>query len=120
MLGQRAMAGLAIHLCVLAVLLYIQNIRMARFTRLVAGKLYRMCGNFADGGSAVVSVLPKALGDDVAADHKKHKKGEDEEPRESEKMPRILEDAHPANLLRFAIRRFSEAASCDLDHSRAA
>jgi hypothetical protein len=62
----------------------------------MASKMNWTRGNLADRRSAIVAVLPKAFGNDVAAYHPEQNKGEDKKPRESKKMSCILEDAHPA------------------------
>ncbi len=65
MLGQRSVACLAVHMRVFPVLLYVQHIRVAGFTCLMAGKVNRASGNFADRIAAIVAVLPKAFRDDI-------------------------------------------------------
>jgi len=94
MFGQRTVTGLAVHVRMFPGLLYVQNVRVAGFAGLVAGKFDWMRGNLADGGPAIVPILTKAPGDNVVAHHQKHQEGEDEQPRKPEKMPCILEDAH--------------------------
>ena len=95
-LNQSAVAGLAVHMRVLAVLLYVQHVRVAALAGLVPGKFHRMRGNFADGRPAIVPILSKAFGHNVVACHQKHQEGEDKEPRKPEKMSCILKDTHQA------------------------
>ena len=96
MAGKWAMAGLAIHMRVLAGFLHIQHVRMAVFARLMPGKLHRTRRDFSNSIAAIVAVLPETTRYHVSPDHKEHNEGENEESRETEKMPGIPEDAHPA------------------------
>ena len=65
--GLRAVAGLAVHIGVLAGFLGIEHVGVAGITRIMAGEVHGARGDFIDGGSAVVAVLAEALGYDVAA-----------------------------------------------------
>jgi hypothetical protein len=94
MFGLRSVAGFAVHMRMFAGLLYVGDVRVASLARVVASELDGMRGDFADGGSTIVPILPKALGDNEMAHHQKHQKGENEKPRKPEKMPCILEDTH--------------------------
>lgn len=91
-LDQRSVAGLAVYVRVLSVLLLVLHIRVTCFTCVVAGELCGTGCDFADGGSAVVSVLSEAFGDDEVSHHQKYHEGEDKESRKSKKMPSILDD----------------------------
>jgi hypothetical protein len=51
---------------------------VAALAGVVANELDWMRGNLAHGGSAVVPILSKALGDNIVAHHQKHQKGENE------------------------------------------
>ena len=94
MFGQRPVAGLAVHMCVLAVALHIQDIGMARLAGLMTGELHRSRSNFTDSGATVVPILAKAWWNHEVSNNKKDDKGENEQSRESEKMPGILECTH--------------------------
>ncbi len=89
-----SVAGLAIHVRVLALGFHVQNIGVAGLARLVAGKLHRSSGNLTNRFAAIVSILPEALGNNVTSNNEKDNKGKNKQPRKSEEMPRILESAH--------------------------
>jgi len=78
------MTRLAIHMCVLAFALQIENIGVTRFAGLMPGKLHRAGCNLTDRIAAIVPVLPEAARNNVMANDKKHDEGENEESRESE------------------------------------
>ena len=84
MLLQRPVARFAVHVRMLAFALYIEDIAVTGFTRLVPGKLYRPCCNLADGSAAVVPVLPKASRNHVMSNDEEDDEGENEESRKSE------------------------------------
>src|ERR1035438_4769518 len=96
MFRQRPVAGFAVHVRFLAFFLRVKYVDVAGFASLMAGKMNCTRGDLAGRSSAIVAVLPKAFGDNVAANHPKQNKGEDKKPRESKKMSCILQDAHPA------------------------
>jgi hypothetical protein len=79
-----------------AVLLHVQNVRVAALAGLMAGILDRKRSDFANGIAAVVPVFAKAFGHNIVAHHQEHHKGEDEKPCKSKKMPCILENTHRA------------------------
>src|ERR1035437_2311946 len=116
-LDQRPVAGFAVHMRMLAVLLLVRHIRVAGFARVVPRKLRRVSGNLAHRGSAIVPILSKGLGDYVVAYHQKHQKGEDEKPRKPEKMPCILEDTHQALSITPLPGGSANLFQCDLEHS---
>jgi hypothetical protein len=60
--------------------------------------------------------LPKGFGDNIVAHHKKHQKGEDEEPRKPEQMPRILEDIHQDLSTTALPGSSANLSQCDLKH----
>jgi hypothetical protein len=78
MFGLRAVAGFTVHLRMSAGLFQVRDIRVAGLARVVACELDGMRGDFAHGGSTVVSILSKALWDNKMAHHQKHQKGENE------------------------------------------
>jgi hypothetical protein len=80
----------------LAVLLYLLNVRVTALAGLVAGIFGWMSGYFADGSPAIVPIFSKAFRHNVVPCHQKHQKSEDEQPRESVKMPCIFESTHQA------------------------
>ena len=94
MFGQRAVAGLAVHMRVLALALHIQDIGMARLASLMTGELHGSSRDLANGIATIVTVLPEALWNNVTSDYEKDHESENEESRESEEMPGILESAH--------------------------
>ena len=61
MLCQWTVAGLAVHMRVLALGFHIQNIAVARLASLVTGELHGSSSNLADGRTAIVSILSEAL-----------------------------------------------------------
>ena len=90
-------AGLAVHVRVLALALGVGDVGVAVFAGLVAGKLHRRAPQFRRWprrDSARTARSSWALRN--AAHHQKDKKGEDKEPRKSEKMPCILKKFHQA------------------------
>jgi hypothetical protein len=100
-----------------AALLLVSHIRVAGLAALVAGKLYRTRGYFADRRPAIVSILAKALGHNEVAHHQKHQKSEDKQPRKPEKMPCILEDAHPTLSITPLPVTSASLFRCDLEHT---
>ena len=60
-LGQRAVAGFAVHMRMLALALHIEDVGVAGFACLVAGELHRTGRNLADCSAAVVAILSEAL-----------------------------------------------------------
>ena len=70
-LGLGSMAGLASHHYMFALLLHIHHVGVTGLASLVAGKGNRPGGCLADGGTAVVPVLPKtARHERGSQDHK--------------------------------------------------
>ena len=59
-LGERAVAGFAIHTCMLAVFLLVENVAMAGLTGLMSGEVDRLGGHVGKGIAAIVAVLSKA------------------------------------------------------------
>jgi len=90
------MAGLAVHVRMLTLRLRIRRIRVTCLTRVVAGVLDWMCGNFPYGCPAIMSVLAKASGDNKVPHHQENQKGEDKKTRKPEEMSCIFENAHQA------------------------
>jgi len=84
MFGKRPVARLAVHMCVFALALHIQDIGMARLASLMTGELHRSSRDLANGIAAIVAVLPEALWNNVASDYEKNNKRENKESRESE------------------------------------
>ena len=89
-LCQRTVAGLAVHVLVLARLLRLRNVGMAGLAGLVAGVVQRAGGNLADGRPAVVAVLSEALRHNEVPHHKKDRERHHEEKRKAEEMSSIL------------------------------
>jgi hypothetical protein len=84
------MAGFAVHMRMLALALCVGYVTVAGLAGLVSGKLHRSSTDLSDGVAAVVPILPKALGNHVASDHKKDNESEDEQSRETKQMPGIF------------------------------
>jgi len=76
MLRQGSVAGFAVYMRMLAVLLHVQNVRVAGLAGLVTRELYRVSGNITNGRAAIVTILPKGLGDNKPSYHQKQQKGE--------------------------------------------
>lgn len=74
MFCQRTVTGLAIDLRMLAILLLIKNIGVTRLAGLMTSKMNGMGGDFADGCSPVMAVLPKCLGNSKMPDYQKAKR----------------------------------------------
>ena len=67
-----AMAGFAVHVRMLALAFDVHYIGVARLAGLVAGKLYRACGNLADSSGAIMAILPETLGNHKVAHHQEY------------------------------------------------
>jgi len=78
------MAGLAIHVSMLAFTLCIENVSVAGLAGFMAGKFDRTCRNLGNRISTIVTVLAEAFGDNVAPNDKKDNESENEESCESE------------------------------------
>ena len=117
MAGQRSVAGLAVHVRMLAGLLLVRHIRVAGSRRSRGRQTSPGARNFADGRPAIVPILAKALGHNVVAHHQKHQEGEDKEPRKPEKMPCILENTHQTLSTTPLQGDSGSLCLCDLEHS---
>ena len=98
-LGQRSVAGFAVDVRVLAVLLRVQNVRVAGFARIVAREVDGTGGHLRDRVPAVVPIFPKALRDNKVPDYEKYDEKEYEQKTEPEKMSCIFEKLHGAKFL---------------------
>ena len=87
MLGQRTVAGLAIHAHMHAALLHIRYIAMACFTSLVTRKVDGPGSNIAKGRAAVVAVFSEALRYNEVSNHEKDCERNDKQKGKPEKMP---------------------------------
>ena len=76
MLRQGSVAGFAVYVRMLAVLLYVQYVRVAGLAGLVPRELYRVSGNITNGRAAIVPILTKGLRDNKTSYHQKQQKGE--------------------------------------------
>ena len=83
-LGQRPVAGLAVHMRMLALAFHIEDVGVAGFACLVTGKFHRAGRDFADCGAAIVPVLPETRRNHEMSNHKEDDEGENKESRESE------------------------------------
>ncbi len=94
MLGERAMACLAVDGVVHTGLLQGSHIRMAGLATLLASKMDGEGRNIRDRGSAIVSILPKTPGHNEVAGHKKYDDENAPQKCESEKMLVIFKAFH--------------------------
>ena len=76
MIRQRPVARFAIHMRMLARLLFICFVCVARLTGLMAGKLHRLGRNLIHCRRTIMPILSKCLGNDPVTDHQKRKKRE--------------------------------------------
>jgi hypothetical protein len=83
-LGLRSVASFAVYMRMFSLALLVNNVGVTGFAGIVSGIPHRVGGDFANGCAPVVAILPKALWHYVMSHHKKHHKGEDEEPRKPE------------------------------------
>jgi len=90
---QRAVAGFAVDVGVLARGLDGEDVGVTGFTGLVAGEVDRTGGYLADGGAAVVAVLSEGFGHDEVANDEKHRESDDEQSGKSEEMACVFEEA---------------------------
>ncbi len=73
MLGQRTMAGLTVDACMLACLLHLRNVGMARFASTLTCKVDGTSGDVTNGGAAVVAIYSEALWyNEVSNDQEDH------------------------------------------------
>ena len=80
-LGKRSVAGLAIHVRVLAIFFLLENVGVAAFAGLMAGKINWTSGNFRQSIAPVVAVLSEAFWDEKAPDHEEQQDAGDEDSR---------------------------------------
>jgi hypothetical protein len=93
-LGQRSVAGFAIHLRMLTEVFLVKDVDMAGLAGLMAGEFNRPGRDFGHCISAVVPVLSKTFRDQETTDKQEYKETEHENPSQAEKMPCIFEDIH--------------------------
>ena len=82
-----AVAGLAVHVRMLALGLGVGNIRVAGLAGLVPGKLHRVRGNLADRRPAIVPILPKGLRNHIAAHTRNTRKAMTKSPANRKRCP---------------------------------
>ena len=87
-------AGLAVDSRMPAILLLIQDVRMAAFAGLVAGEIHRPRGNLGDGISAIVSILSETLRHKKRAHPEKHQDADHENRGQPKQVACISEDIH--------------------------
>ena len=114
-LGQRSVTGFAVHVRVLAGLLYVQNVGVAGLAGLVAGELDRARCDLGDGGAAVVSVLSEARGTTKSRTTRKRRKARTKSPANRKRCPASLNTFIQPNLLDAEDTRRRLATSCDPD-----
>lgn len=93
-LGQRSVAGLAIHLRMPASVFLVKDVDMAGLAGLMASELNRPGRDFGHCISAVVPVLSKTFRDQKAPHGEKYQQAEHEHPSQAEKMSCIFEYIH--------------------------
>jgi len=92
--GQGAMAGLAVHMRVLAVLLLFEDVGMAGLAGLMASESDRPGGDIGDGFATIVPILSEALRNQEPADDEEEHHTRDEYPGQAKEMSGIFEDVH--------------------------
>jgi hypothetical protein len=92
--GQGAVASFAVDVGVFAGGFGGEDIGVAGFAGLMAGKVDGFGGYLGDCGSAVMAILSEGPGHDEVADHEKHREGDDEEKGKSKEMSCIFEAIH--------------------------
>ncbi len=88
---KRAVASLAVHACMFAGFLQFQHVAVALFTSLVTGKGKRLRRKLRQCISAIVAILPKALGNEVCPHQQKYYEHNCKRRREPEKMFSVFE-----------------------------
>jgi len=91
MLGLRAVAGLACHHHMFALLFLLDNVGMAGFADCVAGKSSRPGCGLRDGSAAVVTVLAKAARNDCDPQNQEYGQQYYDDHRKSDQMFYVLE-----------------------------
>ncbi len=95
MLGQRSVAGFAIHVRVLAILLLLKDVGMAGFAGLVAGEIHGPGRDFRHCVAAVVPILARNfLGPETRGAAGNRRMPAANTPAKSKKMSCILEGIH--------------------------
>ena len=89
-----AVAGFAVHACVLSLALHAEDIRMAILTGLVPGKDDRLCGDFRKGVSTIVAVFAETSGLEDRAQDDKCQNAEQEDEGDSQQVFGVLEAFH--------------------------
>lgn len=107
MIGERSMAGFAMDIGMLACLLYLENVGMTGFARLMTCEVDGTGGNLSNGGSTVVAIFAEALRNNKATDHQKEYEANDEQKSKPEKMSCILEVAHSQILSSTSFKKLS-------------
>jgi hypothetical protein len=93
-LGERTVAGFAVHARVFPSLLHLQHVAMAIFTGVVTGIRDRLRRKFSQRISPIVAVLSKALGNEVRSQQQKYGEPNYKRSRQPDKMFGIFEFAH--------------------------
>ena len=93
-LGERAVAGLAVDARVLARLLHGHLVAVAVFTGLVTGIVHWFGGKLGQRIAAIVAILSKALGNKVCPNQNEHQQHHREHYRQPDQMFGILEFSH--------------------------
>lgn len=87
MLRQRTMTGLTVDAGMLACLLHIRNVGMARFASTLTCKVDGTRGDVTNRGTAVVAILSEALRYNEVSNHQEDHEGNNKQKGKSEKMP---------------------------------
>jgi hypothetical protein len=93
-LCQRSVAGLAIHMRVLAILLFFQDVGMAAFASLVPREIHWPGRDFRQCVAPIVSILSETFWDQKPPENQEQEDARDEDSGQSKKMSRILEGIH--------------------------
>ena len=93
-LGQRSVAGFAIHVRVLAIFFLFQDVGMAAFASLVPREIHWPDCDFRQCVAAIVPILSKTFWDQKTTEDQEQEDARDEDSRQSKKMSRILEGIH--------------------------
>lgn len=93
-LRERAVAGFAVHVGMLAGLLRFEDVRMTGFTGFMTGVQNGKGRDFTNRSCAIVTVLPEALWHKPGAKAQEQDRPQQEDPGDSQQMFRVSESMH--------------------------
>jgi hypothetical protein len=93
-LRQGSVAGFAIHVRMLPLHFLSEDVYVAGFAVLVAGKIHRPGGDFGYCSPAIVPVLSETFGNQKPADTQEQEDTDKENPGQSKEMSCVLEGIH--------------------------